>query len=174
MPRGHIVFQAFPATPITPVDCCRRSQPRTDPLFSGILRFVQRIPAVCSAESCGLFCGSLQFVLRNPSVCTSENSGFHARNRWFPPWKPMVYSVENAGFSRGAQRSAVESATAKRMGWDAKQAEKTTSTMSTSGRAAMGMDAKQAEKAIYLPHFAKNLSLYHHICHLAAHWLPAV
>jgi hypothetical protein len=63
----------------------------------------------------------------------------------------MVYSVETAGFSQGAQRSAVESATAKRMGWDAKQAEKTT----------------------YLPLFAKNLSLCHPICHLATTCFPA-
>jgi len=64
----------------------------------------------------------------------------------------MVYSVENAGFSRGGERSVVGAATAKRM----------------------GLDAKKAEKAAYLAHFAKNLSLCHHICHLTTHCLPVV
>ncbi len=104
MPRRHIVFQAFPATPITPVDSCRSSQPRTDPLFCGILRFVLRIPAVCSAESISLFCGIHRFVRRNPSVCTSENSGFHARNRWSTAWKPLASHEEHKGLPWGLQQ----------------------------------------------------------------------
>ena len=108
MPRRHIVFQAFSATPITPVDCCRRSQPRTDPLFSGIHQF----------------CGIHRFVQRNPSVCSAESIGLYVGKHWFPREKPMVYSVETTGFPWGAHRPAVGSATAKRMGLDAKQAEK--------------------------------------------------